>query len=167
MDYAQILPELFLGSCPRNADEIDRLRQEAGVTAVLNLQTDDDMLWLDLGWETLLARYEACGIEVRRVPVRDFDAAELSSKLPQCVRTLDGLLAAGHVVYLHCTAGVNRSPTVAMAFLHRCRGWKLDGASAHLAERCWCSPDMDAVMAADWGNADGETASACKPSEGS
>jgi hypothetical protein len=66
MDYAQILPELFLGSCPRNADEIDRLRQEAGVTAVLNLQTDDDMLWLDLGWETLVAHYAACHIHLRR-----------------------------------------------------------------------------------------------------
>jgi protein-tyrosine phosphatase len=108
MEYAQILPELYVGSCPWSADDIDRLR-EAGITAVLSLQTDDVMRWLDLGWEALLARYEVCGIEVRRVPVKDFDKAELCTKLPECVRMLDGLLAAGHVVYLHCTAGVNRS----------------------------------------------------------
>jgi protein-tyrosine phosphatase len=62
-----------------------------------------------------VARHSA----LRRVPVRDFDAAELRSKLPECVRNLDGLLSAGHLVYLHCTAGINRSPTVAMAFLYR------------------------------------------------
>lgn len=43
MDYAQILPELFVGSRPRDADDIDRLRGEADVTAVLDLQMDDDM----------------------------------------------------------------------------------------------------------------------------
>jgi protein-tyrosine phosphatase len=61
---------------------------------------------------------------------------------------------------LHCTAGVNRSPAVAAAFLHRCRGWKLDEASAHVAERLWCSPNMEAVLSADWGNADGKAARA-------
>jgi protein-tyrosine phosphatase len=97
--------------------------------------------------------------------VRDFDAAELRSKLPECVRNLDGLLASGHVAYLHCTAGVNRSPTVAMAYLHRCRGWKLGEASAHVAERLWCSPNLEAVFAADWGNADEKMASLRNPSE--
>jgi len=44
MEYVQILPQLFLGSHPQTTDEIERLRQEAGITAVLNLQTDDDRL---------------------------------------------------------------------------------------------------------------------------
>ena len=149
-------------SCPRSADDIDRLR-EAGITAVLSLQTDDDMRGLNLKWETLLAHYKGCGIEVRRVPVKDFDRAELRSKLPECVRTLDELLTAGHVVYLHCTAGVNRSPTVAVAHLHRCRGWRLEDASAHVAGRLW--PNLDAVHAADWGNADEKTPRRCNSTE--
>jgi hypothetical protein len=49
MDYAQIVPELFLRSHPRSADDIDRLRQEAAITAVLNLQTDDDMRSANVG----------------------------------------------------------------------------------------------------------------------
>jgi protein-tyrosine phosphatase len=167
MDYAQILPELFVGSCPRDTDDIDRLRREAHVTAVLNLQTDDDLLRLNLRWETLLAHYKSCHIEVRRVPVRDFDAAELRSKLPECVRTLDGLLASSHLVYLHCTAGINRSPTVAMAFLHRCRGWTLDEASAYVTERLCCSPNAEAALSADWGHAGEKTARASNPPKAS
>jgi len=49
MDYTQILPELFPGLLSRSADHIDRLCQEAAITAVLNLQTDDDMRWPNLG----------------------------------------------------------------------------------------------------------------------
>jgi hypothetical protein len=48
MDYAQILPELCLGSYPRSVDDIERLRQDAAITGVLNLQTDDDMRSVDL-----------------------------------------------------------------------------------------------------------------------
>ena len=65
MNYAQILPELLLGSYPRSADNIDRLRQEAVITAVLNLQTGDDMRSLNLSWETLHAHYKACHVDLR------------------------------------------------------------------------------------------------------
>ncbi len=150
MNYAQILPELLLGSYPRSADDIDRLRREAVITAVLNLQTDDDMRWLNLSWETLQAHYKACHVDLRRVPVRDFDSTDLCSKLPECVGTLDELLMAGHTVYLHCTAGTGRSPTVAIAYLYRCRGWKLDEAWAHVTDRRQCSPNLEAILAADW-----------------
>ncbi len=120
MEYVQILPQLFLGSHPQTTDEIERLRQEAGITAVLNLQTDDDMRAVNLVWEPLEAHYQTCGIELSRLPVRDFDPVDLREKLAECVRTLDRLLAASHSVYLHCTAGTGRSPTVAIAYLHWC-----------------------------------------------
>jgi len=123
---------------------------------VLNLQTDDEIRSLNLAWEMLLAQYKACHIDVRRVPVRDFDAMELCSRLPECARTLDELLAAGHLVYLHCTAGTGRSPTVAIAHLYLCRAWKLDEASA-----------LEAILAANWRHANEETTRHCispKPS---
>ena len=41
IDVSQILPNLFVGSFPKSTEDIDRLRRE-GITAVLNVQTDDD-----------------------------------------------------------------------------------------------------------------------------
>ena len=161
MTYAQILPALFLGSHPRSADDIDRLREEAAITAVLNLQTDEDIRSLNLAWEMLQAHYGACHIDLWQVPVRDFDATELCSKLPECVRTLDELLTVGHSVYLHCTAGTGRSPTVAVAYLYRCRDWKLDEASAYVTDRRPCSPNLEAILAANWSHAKEETARPC------
>jgi hypothetical protein len=40
MDYAQIIPGLFVGSHPQAVSDIERLRLDSAITAVLNLQTD-------------------------------------------------------------------------------------------------------------------------------
>jgi protein-tyrosine phosphatase len=148
MDYAKILPQLFLGSHPQGMDDIDKLRLDSGITAVLNLQTDEDMRSGNLTWEPLEAHYSACGIQLLRVPVRDFDPVDLRKKLPKCVRALVGLLTAGHSVYLHCTAGAGRSPTVAIAHLHWCRGWDLDAAAEYVKQRRPCSPNLEAIRLA-------------------
>ena len=41
MDVDQILANLFVGSCPRDPADIDSLATKSGITAVLNVQTDD------------------------------------------------------------------------------------------------------------------------------
>jgi hypothetical protein len=150
MRYAKVLPQLFLGSRPEIPADIDRLRLESGITAVLNLQTDDDMRAVNLVWEPLENHYRASGIQLRRVPVRDFDALDLREKLPDCVRALEQLFSTGYSVYLHCTLGATRSPTVAVAYLHWCRGWNLDRAEAHVKEHWHCSPNIEAVALALW-----------------
>ena len=148
MDYHRILPKLFIGSYPESADDIERLKCEAGVTAVLNLQTDDDMRYFKLDWDSLLHHYKSCGIELRRVPVRDFDAVDLRRKLPACVSMFNDLVESGHTVYLHCSAGAGRSPTVAIAYLFWRYGWGLDQAVAHVIQCRRCSPNVEAIRLA-------------------
>lgn len=148
MDYHRILPKLYVGSHPEGASDIEQLKREAGVTAVLNLQTDDDMRYFELDWDSLLNCYKGWGIELRRAPVRDFDAADLQDKLPGCVSILETLLKSGHTVYLHCSAGAGRSPTVAIAYLcWRC-SWDLDQAVAHVVQCRPCSPNVDVIRLA-------------------
>lgn len=149
MDYHRIVPKLFVGSHPEMADDIESLKREAGVTAVLNLQTDDDMRHFKLDWESLFSYYKTCGIELRRVPVRDFDAVDLQDKLPGCVSALNELLQSGHTVYLHCSAGAGRSPTVAIAYLYWRNGWSLEKAVAHVIQCRPCSPNVEAIRLAN------------------
>ena len=61
----------------------------------LNLQTDDDIRYLKLDWDSFLQHYKRCGVVLRRVPVRDFDAVDLKDKLPACVSPLNSLLEYG------------------------------------------------------------------------
>ena len=150
MDYVELLAQLFVGSRPETTADIDRLRLDSGITAVVNLQTDDDMRAVKLVWEPLEAHYRNLGIELCRMPVRDFDPVDLREKLPECVRGLDHLLAASHSVYLHCTLGASRSPTVAIAYLHWCREWDLEEAGTYVKKHWQCSPNMEAVRHAVW-----------------
>jgi len=149
MEYAQVLSHLHVGSHPSNGEDVEKLRRESDVTAILNLQTDEDMLARDIPWEALEAHCRACGMLVCRVPVRD-EVAALREKLPECVRTLDRLLEARHTVYLHSTVGAGRSPTVAAAYLHRCWGWDLDIAVAYVKARRPSSPSLEAIRLAAW-----------------
>ena len=144
MDYNRIHPNLYVGSCPKTLRDINVLN-EIGVTAVLNLQTSDDERYVKIAWNALEKSYKSCGIKVRRVPVRDFDPEDLEEKLPACVRELRDLLSTGHVVYLHCTAGCGRSPTVAIAYLAWERGIALADACDYVHSRRDCSPTVEAI----------------------
>ena len=148
MDFDQITPGLYLGSCPRTTADIDRLKTECGVTAVLNLQTDEDNRRLAIPWQAMESHYRDCRIEIRRSPVEDFDQEDLRRQLPACVRSLHELLQAGHVVYVHCTAGMNRSPTVIMAYLLWVERLPLDQAISQVVERWYCDPSLLAIRLA-------------------
>jgi len=147
MDYTQILENLYVGSFPRTAEDVDTLK-DVGITAVLNLQTDDDEAYWNIDWQSLENHYQSLTIQVGRVPVRDFDPIDLHEKLPACVNTLADLISGGQTVYLHCTAGAGRSPTVAIAHLMWNRSWSLDEAVAHVLQRRPSCPNVRAIQLA-------------------
>lgn len=115
------------------------LRRE-GVTAILNLQSDSDYSDRAIRWDLLWKFYVKMGLHVVRVPIIDFQPDDLWANLAGAVGALDGLLAEDHQVYLHCTAGLNRSPTVAIAWLMRARGMDMEEAHAYFEERRHCVP---------------------------
>jgi Dual specificity phosphatase, catalytic domain len=147
LTYAQILPRLFIGSHPRTVDDIERLRRETGLTAVLNIHTDDDMRAVNLDWPPLEAYYQTCPVVLRRAPMIE-EQLELRAKLCNCIQTLSQLLAEGHTVYLHCTAGIGRAPTVAIGYLHTCLGWELGEAIDHVKQLRQCAPHVEALRLA-------------------
>ena len=150
INYNRIQPWLLVGAFLESAHEVEMLQRREGVTAVLNLQTEEDFEEVRYFDEHPEILYADTGVKVCRVPVRDFDDSHLQQRLPECVAALRRLLDQGHTVYLHCTAGVNRSPTVAIAYLHWCLGWELDSAVKHVEKRRHCSPKVDAIRQAKW-----------------
>lgn len=148
MNLDQVLPQVILGSCPESEEDIGHLKHAFGVTAVLNLQTDQDMDYLGLDWDRLQACYRASGMQLRRVPARDFDREDLRRNLPEGVEALRRLLADGQMVYVHCTAGIGRSASVVVAYLHWVQGWDLDGAVGHVNRSRPCSPNLEAIRLA-------------------
>lgn len=128
-------PRLFVGPAPTTIEHVDVL-VEGGVTGLLSLQTDADLGQRGLSWSVLWGLYSQRGIEARRVPIRDFDRRDLTARIPDALAELDALLATHTAVYLHCTAGLNRSPTLALAHLYRTLG-----PDAALAALLACHPE--------------------------
>lgn len=148
MNLNQILPNVFVGSCPATPGDADLLKSEFGVTAVLNLQTEEDFAYWDVEWGEIEAAYLRLGVELRRVPVCDLDPVDLRRRLPECVQALDALLQEGHAVYVHCNAGINRSPSTVVAYLHWIEGMGLEDAFCFVTRRRSCDPYMDAIVEA-------------------
>jgi protein-tyrosine phosphatase len=160
MNLHQVFPQIFVGTYPERPADVDRLRQDFGVTAVLNLHSDEDLHDLSVPWTDLAAHYRRSGIELRRVPVRDFDRDDLRRNLPECVRVLRELIEAGHTVYVHCTAGMGRSPSVVVAYLHWVEMRDLGEAFDHVNSCRPCSPDVQAIRLATDDFAAGESEAA-------
>lgn len=148
MDVDEILSQVLVGSCPMDRDDVDYLKNEMGVTAVLNVQTDDDFDQWNIDWPILEGHYQDRGIEVCRVPVRDFSPETLRILLPNCVQALSELLDDGHKVLVHCTAGINRSPSTVIAYLHWVEQWDLDEAVSHVMQHRECGPYLKAIRLA-------------------
>jgi len=145
MQFDEILPEVVVGTCPLTMEDVDGLSRDYGITAVLNLQSDQDLAYWGIDWPQLLTQYQTRGVTVRRVPVIDFAPDDLTDKLPACVAALDDLLRLGHKVYVHCNAGINRSPSTVVAYLHWVRKWTLEAALAHVCRRRDCDPYVEAI----------------------
>ena len=147
MNCSFITRSICVGPNPTTGDEMREL-EALGITAILSLQSEEDLRDREAGWEQSAA--ETIGLTYRCVPVTDFDSLDLKRKLPACVTVLHELLNAGHRVYLHCTAGISRSPTVAVAYLYWALKWPLERA---LDEAHWrrpgCCPLADVVRAAE------------------
>lgn len=140
-----IQPNLWVGPDLRE-DENFRFLRALAITAILSLQDDGDR-----GADGIESERKAAvnaGMVFENVPVKDFSMADLQLRLPACAAALERLVSQGHTVYVHCTAGVARSPTVVAAYLHWGCGWELERALEHLQECRPCAPCGDAIRAA-------------------
>jgi predicted protein tyrosine phosphatase len=117
LNWGAVRDDLVVGSCPMTFSDIDRIAAETGSTALLSLQHEECRRHFRIDYAGHLAHGWAADLVMVNAPMRDFDPPDQRRNLPKAVRRLVGLLAAGHRVYVHCTAGINRSPLTVLAYL--------------------------------------------------
>jgi protein-tyrosine phosphatase len=140
-DYNEIIPgRLWVGSfiSPLDSKQLWRM----GITSVISLQSDQDLRGQGgTNMKKLIKALKEVDIDFLRLPVQDFNEEDIAKHLGLCALKLEAALApAWAKVYLHCTAGVNRSPTVAAAYLMKSRGWPAQQAYDYLIEKRNCRP---------------------------
>lgn len=117
LNWDEIRSDLIIGSCPLTHEDVDTILAATGANALLSLQSDDCRTALSIDYAAQRAHGERHGVAMVNAPMLDFDPPDQRRNLPGAVRTLSSLLTGGRKVYVHCTAGVNRSPLVVMAYL--------------------------------------------------
>ena len=142
-----IQPKLWVGPTPRSEEDFTHLRS-LNITAVLSLQDEQDRDYAGIESERVAAA--RAGVVFESVPVKDFNNDELKLRLPECVTVLERFVHQGHSVYVHCHAGISRSPTVIVAYLCWCTGRELEGALSHVRQCRPCFPIADAIRDACW-----------------
>ena len=150
MKVSLVLPNLYLGPEPRLDEDFAAL-QALNISAILSVQDSEDRP--DGGIEAERMAAAERKISFTNVPVRDFDRLQLVRRLPDCVAALIDLIDSGRTVYVHCSAGINRSPTVVVAYLCQHLGWTLDRSVTHVTTRRVCVPDAGAIQRVRWGGA--------------
>ena len=140
-DLSVILPNLLIGEYP-TPDDAEWLRTAHAITAVVSLQDDADLASKGLKLADLERAYRAHAVRFHRVPVPDCDSQGLAAQIEGVVDLLSDLLIQNERVYLHCNAGMNRAPTVAIAYLHAYHGLSLHEARDFVKGRRSCVPYM-------------------------
>jgi atypical dual specificity phosphatase len=149
LNWSEIRSDLLIGSCPMNLEDIERIVDETGVTAILSLQSDACRGAFAIDYGAHRAYGEAAGVAMINAPMLDFDPPDQRRKLPAAVRALTALLAGGRRVYVHCTAGINRSPLVVLGYLTFVETMEPGEALAYIREgRPDAEPSWEAFAAA-------------------
>ena len=129
------------GEYPRE-DDIEWLKQTHHITAVHNLQDSEDLRAIGLDLKALRKEYEEHGIHFHHTPIPDGSADAMSDHLKTALADLHSLIEKHERVYLHCNAGLNRAPTLAIAYLRAYHRMSLDEAMKHVKKRRACGPFM-------------------------
>ena len=123
--YSRVTPALYVG--PQHRANGKRALAQAGIAYILNMRSefDDDAHGL-----TLDAPPDGSPADARasycHLPTPD-DAAPSMAHLAQGIAFIESAIGSGGKVYIHCSAGVGRAPTMAAAYLIR-RGYSIDDA---------------------------------------
>ncbi|KAK1308370.1 hypothetical protein QJS10_CPA09g01829 [Acorus calamus] len=149
MSYNFIRPDIIVGSCLQTAADVDKLCS-IGVKTIFCVQQNSDLEYFSVDIGAIKEYAKKCSdIEHCHVEVRDFDAFDLRMKLPIIVSKLcKAIRRNGGVTYIHCTAGLGRAPSVALAYMFWVQGYKLSEAHNLLQSKRPCFPKMEAIKSA-------------------
>lgn len=113
LSYSRITPSLFVGCQYRRIGKWWMVR--AGITHIVNMRSEFDDAAHDLTLDgSTYSQDTYC-----HLPTPDDDAPSLAH-IAKGVEFIHSAVSGGGKVYIHCSAGVGRAPTMAVAYLMSC-----------------------------------------------
>ena len=113
---------------------------------MLNVQSDLDFIHREINWDEILRAYKSLDIKIKRYPIFDFNQEDLIEKLKGAGDLLKILVDEGHVVYVHCTAGMSRAAATVIIYMILYHSYNLDEAYDYVKSyREVICPNMKAI----------------------
>jgi protein-tyrosine phosphatase len=140
-NHAFVVPLLGVGEYP-TVEDAGWLGDAVNVRAVVSLQDDVDLYRKGLRAANLAQALATQGIAWHRHPIGDGDLTAMDGAIDAVVHCIHQHIGGGERVYLHCNAGFNRAPTVAIAYLCMHGDLSLDAACAVVKSVRPCVPYM-------------------------
>lgn len=122
---------IYIGPCIASIEDVNIL-ENAGINAVLNIQTDKDLMHNHINLDYITKSLTDAGIVLERYPIIDFSAIDLRNKIRGAAAALDNLISQSKTVYVQCTSGIGRAPAVVVGYLVEFDGYSVDSALQHV-----------------------------------
>lgn len=109
---------LWFGSYPADASDIQSIRRH-GIKAILNVQTEAELALREIDIRKIQATCMQQQIQFMRLPLKENDEGEYAFDLFRICQKINQIIEVERKgpLLVHCTSGVTRSPTVALAYL--------------------------------------------------
>jgi protein-tyrosine phosphatase len=107
---------------------VERLRAEGNVSAVVCVQTNEDLFVQSMPFHYTRSACPRNSIVHLHVPTQGLDSIDQAAVLPSLVRSIAMHYERGATTYVHCSTGVNRLPLPAVGFLTFYLGFSLEDA---------------------------------------
>lgn len=116
-----------------------------GITDILTLQTVEESKTYGLRPEVEFSLALRNRINLHRIEIEDFSFRDLVNALPKAVELLEKIRKQGKSVYVHCAAGLERSPTVIAGYLVKTKGLSPEEACKYVRNRHPSNPSVEAI----------------------
>ena len=118
---------IYIGPYLQTEQDFESIYKK-GINAVLNVQTNKDLEYRQLDINILKKYANKYNINIERYPIEDFSQEELYQKLKGAGDLLNNLIKKGKNVYVHCTAGIGRAPSVVIIYLVLYQNYSINDA---------------------------------------
>lgn len=119
LKFSKVTPQILVGSYPRSRADLQLLK-ENNVSAIFSIQSERDFRSHGLSPHYFKLLCEEHGIKFRLYEIEDMNNADFIERADGGLSILSELVREGMTVYIHCSAGMYRSPQMIVLYLAMC-----------------------------------------------